>query len=99
MDVIIGTYLAHLIQQGATEIGDLLVWTVYRHPSDYRRQYIARPFSTRRLNGVNHLGDPNGKAVILVGDTLQEVRNQLPPGLFLLPRKSADDPPIVECWV
>ena len=36
---------------------------------------------------------------VLLDDTLDALRNRLPPGLVQMPRDPSDDPNIVESWL
>ena len=36
---------------------------------------------------------------MFVADTVDELRELLPPGLFCIPRVATDDPVIVETWL
>jgi hypothetical protein len=66
----------------------LSIWTIYRHPSDYPGQYVARRYA---------VDEPTSD--VLTGKTLTEVRAKLPRGLFCIQRHPGDDPVIVECWL
>lgn len=66
----------------------LPIWTVYDHPTDYPAGFIARLF----LNDK-----PTSQ--VLTARSLDGVREQLPPGLYCIPRSPDDDPVIVECWL
>lgn len=69
----------------------LYIWTIYASPRDATGQFIARKWST--LCPPQVVGEP------LFGQTLEEIRGKLPPGLYRLPRKHLDDPCIVETWL
>jgi hypothetical protein len=66
----------------------LPIWTVYKHPLDYPGKFVARCWD---------LDQPTG--VVIVGDTLEWVRQRLPSGLHRMERNDADDPVIVEVWI
>lgn len=66
----------------------LEMWAVYSHPKDYPEKFVARKW----------LGD-QPTAEIILGDTVEEVRKNLPPALFRIPRVQGDDPAIVEVWL
>lgn len=69
----------------------LSIWTVYQHPKDYPAQFVARRFeATNPLTATTDL---------LQADDLNGLREQLPAGLYRLPRESGDDPVIVETWL
>ena len=69
------------------------VYVVYKHPTDYPNNYIVR-------RQVVHAGqitiDAEPTAVTL---TLETARVAIPSGLIRLPRRSDDEPQIVECWI
>jgi hypothetical protein len=69
----------------------LSVWTVYDNPADYPGLFVARR-SEARAGMVLHTHE------VLVAKTLQELREQIPAGLFCTPRDPSDEPQIVECW-
>lgn len=68
----------------------LYVWTIYASPRDATGQFIARKWSTLSL--TEPVGEP------LYGQTLEEIRGKLPPGLHRQQRKHLDDPCVVETW-
>lgn len=73
----------------------LSVYTIYDHPSDYPDCFVCRR-SEPHGQPVAHVV---AKEVVGVGDTLEQCRETLPEGLFMIPRQPNDDPVIVECWV
>ena len=80
---------AERLQAAARDDGDLLVWTIYEHPGDYPKLYVARPFSSRR-------GAPFAQCMTAL--TLDAIRAMLPVGLTPMARAESDDPVIVESW-
>lgn len=72
------------------------VYAIYDHPRDYPDEFVARRWRIRRgLDmALADLGPPN-----IRGETLNEVRRQLPAGLVRLGRLPDDDPVIVETWL
>lgn len=64
------------------------VWTVYNSPKDYPGKFVARRWE---------LTTPTDD--VIVADTLDEVRERLPLGLYPLDRHPGDDPVIVETWL
>lgn len=62
--------------------------TVYKHPEDYPEQYVARVWDANR---PTHL--------IALADTLDELRETIPQGMYNLGRQPQDDPCIVEVWI
>lgn len=74
----------------------LPVWTVYDHPSDYPGHFVAR----RRLVGGDSVAQEEAEGVfLLVAETLERLRELIPPGLARLDRSLDDDPVIVESWL
>jgi hypothetical protein len=72
----------------------LYLWTVYANPTDFPGQYVARRWEARAGDR-----EPVPCAECIVRDTLDEVRADLPPGLYCMPRDPGDDPTIVETWL
>lgn len=58
--------------------------TVYKHPE----QYVARVWDANR---PTHL--------IALADTLDELREAIPQGMYNLGRQPQDDPCIMEVWI
>ena len=67
------------------------MWTIYDHPTDFPMEFVARKVT------VTHMG-PIPSDELITGGTLEEVRDQLPPGLWCQPCDPDDDPCIVETW-
>ena len=66
----------------------LELWTIYKHPEDYPDKFVARKFI---------LDKPTED--ILIGNSLQEVRNMLPKGFTRFERNPNDVLSIVETWL
>lgn len=77
---------ARRMQWGAEYVGETLIWTVYGSPG----QFIARPCMT--LDGITPI------PVHLEAPTIEELRDQLPPGLTRTDRRPEDDPTVIETW-
>ncbi len=79
------------IQSHAQREGDLLIWTIYDHPSDVPDAFVARPHSTRHRGPMTcHFQH----------ESLLVVRKQMHRlGLLRMQRSENDDPIIVETWV
>lgn len=71
----------------------LAIWTVYDGPLDYPDLFVVRKWL------INGQPEPVDSGVVVTGHTLQEVRDQLPPGLHRMPRAPEDDVNIVESWL
>ena len=67
------------------------MWTVTWNTSDYPRKAAVRP---RYIDRHVHM-----LPAVLLADSLDEVRAQLPRGLMRLERTPYDDARIVEVWV
>lgn len=61
---------------------------IYKDTKDYPGQYMARLWD---------LMSPT--KVVVVKDTLEEIRKEIPAGFINIGRMSIDDPVIVECWI
>jgi hypothetical protein len=70
----------------------LPIWVVYRPTtSDFKGRWVARmhlPFP-----------EPEATDTVLVGETLEGVRSQLPRGLVCIGRQPEDAPEIEEVWL
>jgi hypothetical protein len=77
-----------------TDRAILEMWTVYHGPRDYPGQYVARKFLI-----IGGRGEPVPTDDMFVAQTLEEIRELLPPGLYNLGRQDGDQPQIVESWV
>ena len=75
------------------DIDALPIWTVYDHPKDFPREFVAR--KSLISNGVTVVTDE-----VLVSPKLRDLRDEMERrGLYRLPRFDNDDPIIVECWL
>lgn len=70
----------------------LSMWSVYERPSDYPAGFVARRF-------LIWPGHAEATAESVRGASLEDVRRQLPPGLYRIPRQAGDAPHIVESWL
>jgi hypothetical protein len=77
---------AQRLQDGAENVGEVLVWTVYGSPD----KFVARPCMT--MQGVTPM------PVHLEGATLEQLRAQLPKGLTRSDRLPDDNPVVIETW-
>jgi hypothetical protein len=67
---------------------DTSMWVVYEEPPAFPNQYVARRYRSYVETGE-----------YVVGDTLNDVRAKLPPGLMRIERSSQDDPMVRESWI
>lgn len=70
----------------------MTVWTVFFDPNDHPGKWVLRGFDVD-AHGVQ----PRGECTL--ADTLDEIREALPPGLHCLGRLNGDEPAIYESWV
>jgi hypothetical protein len=70
------------------ESDDLSMWVIYEDTPEFPNQYVARCY---RLDVAT--GD------FVVGDTMNDVRAKLPPGLMRLERSAHDHPQVRESWI
>lgn len=70
----------------------LSMWVIYDHPEDLPGHVVARRHEVTAC-GAEPTND------VLLGDTVDAVRDRLPRGLFRLPRNPRDARHIVEVWL
>lgn len=68
------------------------LWVVMFSPSDMPNKFVAR----KHIVG---LGNVVATQEVYTADTLEELRDLLPPGLTLMERHPSDDPVILETWL
>jgi DUF438 domain-containing protein len=90
-DQVIATRKAEELHSECMEQGVLPMWTVTWNTSDYPRKAVAR--LTMTIDVV--LQSP----YVLIADSLEELREELPAHLIKLERHPGDDPVIVEVWL
>lgn len=71
---------------------DMSQWVVYDHPRDYPNKYVLRRWDIRGGSMI-----PTDD--LHVADSLEAIRQAVPPGLYRLGRFGEDDPCIVEVWL
>lgn len=77
-------------------LSHLEMWTIYRRPRDYPNDFVARAWRIEAGGKIEMM------LTVIVKPTLAELRSRLLeeyPNLVCLPRKTMDDPVIVETWV
>jgi hypothetical protein len=65
------------------------LYVVYDHPRDYPTLFVCR---------VWH-GEICSPHPFAFADTLEEMHQKLPPGLYPMGREKGDDPVICEVWI
>jgi hypothetical protein len=85
-DQIIDHSMARALQMDASRGHPLLVWIVMWDDPLYPDCYIAR------------LATAAPSPYVLIGRSLAEVQEQLPPGLRRRARQAVDPPQVVEVW-
>lgn len=68
----------------------LVIWTVYQNLEGFPGLFVAKKW----LVWIETIPTTE----LVVGKTLQEVRDLLPPHLMLFPRDPGDDPTVIESW-
>lgn len=68
--------------------GALRLYVIYERPVDYPDVFVIRVWENEEPGEI-----------VAIGNTLEEVRSQLPPGLYNLGRENEDESQIVEVWV
>lgn len=69
----------------------MYLYVIYYNPSDFPGRYVCR---------VNHVGHTNVPGRLIANEeTLQAVRDKIPPGMHCIPRSRGDDKVIVETWL
>lgn len=68
-------------------------WVVYRHPRDYPEKFVLRRWDITRGHVLIATDE------VALADTLELIREAVPPGLYCLKRFAEDDPRIVEVWL
>lgn len=66
----------------------MILWTIYKHPLDYPKDYVARQFI---------LDQPT--QITFIADTYKRIIAKIPPGMIRIARSPFDDPVIVETWI
>lgn len=61
---------------------------IYEHPADYPQQYVARLWDIQQPTNI-----------VVLADTLDEIRQAVPEGMVCIRRRERDDPCIVEVWI
>lgn len=70
----------------------LPMWVVMFSPSDIPNKFVAR----KHIVGF---GEAPATQELYTADTLEELRDLLPPGLVKMVRHPSDDPVILEVWL
>ncbi|HEY1897032.1 MAG TPA: hypothetical protein VGG62_12195 [Terracidiphilus sp.] len=65
------------------------IYVIYDCPRDFPNQFVCRIFH----------GDVPERELFAVGDTIDEIHRQLPPGLYPIGRHQSDDRVIAEVWI
>jgi len=91
-DIIIDQQHAEAVQQDSQQRGMLAIWVVTWNTSDYPHQAVIRPQCVDG-DGIHILGQ------VLVGESLDAVRDQLPEGLVRMERHPDDELQIIETWI
>lgn len=92
-DIFTGLKGNHPFADKPDPVSDLVLWTVYDHPSDYPDQYVARQF-------VVGIGGQRATDRVMAHVDLESIRAVLShAGLVRVERHPTDDPVILETWL
>lgn len=80
------------IERTAQSVGVLLIWTVTTNTKDHGKRFVARPHDPLMESNT-------ALPFYLIADSLDGLREMLPPGLTHLDRQPGDLPVIVESWL
>lgn len=69
----------------------LSIWTVYSMPNGQLTKIMAKRWLVTTV--------PTATDEVVEADSLEELREKLPAGLYRMPRDPDDDPTIVETWM
>ena len=67
-------------------------WTIYRHPIDFPQHIAVRQWWVSDL-GLVH------RPIVVLCDSVEEAREQIPAGAICFVREDEDDPSIYETWM
>lgn len=70
----------------------LVMYTIYHSPTDFPGRWVMRPWAA--ASGETLIAGP-----ARLGDSIEEVRAHVPPGLIRFVRQPDDHPHIVETWI
>lgn len=73
----------------------LYLYPIYYSPADFPGKWVLRRQAI--MHGGEVVADGPGDEV--VGDSVNEVRAALPPGLWRTSRQPGDVTSLVECWI
>jgi hypothetical protein len=85
----ISEYLTPIIQDGNSVLSLI---TLYDKPSDYPEKYVARLWIVRK-------GIVQSTNIIMIADTLDELKKRIPSYMQYLDRETNDDPKIVGVYL
>jgi len=75
------------------DLSALVIYTIYRFPSDYPGLYVVRPWHCAS-------GETIPGRIVCVSEDIEMLRQPFrEAGLCLMTRSAADDPTIVENWL
>lgn len=70
------------------DIARLPMICVYEKPTDYPDKYVARLWDGQYPTRL-----------VAVADTLDDIKEKIPPNMVLIPRVEKDDPTIIGSWL
>lgn len=85
MDIVVGDFL-HMDMRTIVSVP---IIAVYEKPLDYPDKYVARLWGAK--------GKPT--SIVVIKDSLEEIRNAIPRGMHRLGATSLDDPVLIETYI
>jgi hypothetical protein len=92
LDKVIGSRKIMENDSTAKPHSEISQWVIYDHPRDYPDHFVMRRWG---ITAGNFFPTDD----VALADTLPEIRQAVPPGLYCLERYANDDPCIVEVWI
>jgi hypothetical protein len=90
MDIIVDSFIYDLDIYGMTSVP---IITVYKNTTkDYPGKYVARLFNIKP-------GEVLYTRYIMLSDSLQKIRSEIPPSMTMMLPHSNDDPVVLETWL
>jgi len=74
------------------DISNFPLVSIYFNPKDYAGKFVARLFDIQA-------GDVCSTRYIMIRDSLEDIRKEMPAGLYRLDRTQDDDLELLEVWV
>lgn len=95
---------AHALHWEAREADILTIWTVTTGTADFGSRFVARPAFVGDVReavvgaSAETVAGVFASARYLIADTLEDLRRQIPAGLFRMDRQESESRVVVESW-